>query len=156
MTLPKDPVPKVLILSKSSRPAVFCKHSTNNQNTCNNIRGFYTFQASDNSFHGPLKFKWLAHLLIPLTYHFEIVPNSKKLQDKWNVAVNPLPHMPILGSSNPAANKDICKKYGQIETQFSDWVEKIVGKEEIACNKQFLLFPHCFSKLSVADVSKWV
>ena len=37
--------------------------------------------------------------------------------------------------------------------QFSDSVENIVGKEEIACNalyKQFL-FPQCFQKLSVDD-----
>ena len=27
---------------------------------------------------------------------------------------------------------------------FSDWVENIVGKEEIACHEQFFLFPQCF------------
>ena len=36
----------------------------------------------------------------------------------------------------------------------SDWVENIVGKEEIACCKQYLLFPQCFQKLSVVDASK--
>ena len=40
--------------------------------------------------------------------------------------------------------------------QLSDWVENIVGKRKIAQNKQFLLFPQCFQKLSVADVSKRV
>ena len=40
--------------------------------------------------------------------------------------------------------------------QVSDWVEKIVRKEEIARYEQFLLFPQCFQKLSVADVLKWV
>ena len=40
--------------------------------------------------------------------------------------------------------------------QFSDWVENIVGKEEIACYEQFLLFPQCFQKLSVVGVLKWV
>ena len=40
--------------------------------------------------------------------------------------------------------------------QFSDWVENIVGKEEIACYEQFLLFPQCFQKLSVDDALKWV
>ena len=39
--------------------------------------------------------------------------------------------------------------------QLPDGIENIVGKEEIACNKQFLLFPLCFQKLSV-DVSKCV
>ena len=40
--------------------------------------------------------------------------------------------------------------------QLFDLVENIVGKEEIACYKQFLLFPQCFQKLSVVDVSKCV
>ena len=35
-----------------------------------------------------------------------------------------------------------------------DSVENIVGKGEIARYKQFLLFPQCFQKLSVADASK--
>ena len=39
--------------------------------------------------------------------------------------------------------------------QLSDWVENIVGKEEIARDEQFL-FPQCFQKLSVVDASKWV
>ena len=30
--------------------------------------------------------------------------------------------------------------------KFSKWVENIVGKGEIACYKQFLLFPQCFRK----------
>ena len=68
---------------------------------------------------------------------------------------NPLPHMPILGSSNSAEIKIWCQKYGQIGVQLSDWVENIVGKEEIARYKQFLLFPQCFQKLSVVDESKW-
>ena len=38
--------------------------------------------------------------------------------------------------------------------QLSDLVENIVGKGEIAGNKQFLLFPQCFQKLSVVDASK--
>ena len=29
--------------------------------------------------------------------------------------------------------------------------ENIVGKGEIACNKQFLLFPQCFQKTCTAD-----
>ena len=37
--------------------------------------------------------------------------------------------------------------------QLSDWVENIVGKGEIARYEQFLLFPQCFQKLFVADVS---
>ena len=40
--------------------------------------------------------------------------------------------------------------------KLSDWVENIVGKEEIARYEQFLLFPQCFQKLSVIDALKWV
>ena len=40
--------------------------------------------------------------------------------------------------------------------QFSDWVENIVGKEEIARYEQFLVFPQCFQKLSFFDVLKRV
>ena len=33
---------------------------------------------------------------------------------------------------------------------------KHVGKGEVACNEQFLLFPQCFQKQSVVDVLKLV
>ena len=38
--------------------------------------------------------------------------------------------------------------------QLSDCVENIVGKEEIAHQEPFLLFPQCFKKLSVVDATK--
>ena len=56
---------------------------------------------------------------------------------QFHLQLHALPHMPILGSSNSAA-------------------ENIVGKEEIALYEQFLLFPQCFQKLSVVDASKCV
>ena len=62
--------------------------------------------------------------------------------------------MPILGSFNSTVKKNMMSKYGQMGIQLSDVVENIVGKEEIARNKQFLLFPHCFEKVSVVDASK--
>ena len=40
--------------------------------------------------------------------------------------------------------------------QLSNLVKNIVGKEEIALNEQFLLFPQCFQMLSVVDASKLV
>ena len=67
-----------------------------------------------------------------------------------------LPDMLILGSSNPATNKDIMSKILTNRIQLSHWVENIVGKGEIAQYEQFLLFPQCFQKLSVFDASKWV
>ena len=39
---------------------------------------------------------------------------------------------------------------------FSDRVENIVRKEEIARYEQFLLFPQCFQKLSVVDALRCV
>ena len=38
--------------------------------------------------------------------------------------------------------------------QLSKRVENIVGKEEIACYKHFLLVPQCFPQLFVVNVSK--
>ena len=60
--------------------------------------------------------------------------------------VNSLPFMPILGSSNSAANKNMSKILTN-GVQLSDLVENIVGKGEIARCEQFLLFPQCFQKL---------
>ena len=40
--------------------------------------------------------------------------------------------------------------------QLSALLENIVGKGEIARHEQFLLFPQCFQKLSVAHVLKRV
>ena len=66
--------------------------------------------------------------------------------------------MPILGSSDSAAKKDMVSKILTkfMGIQFSDWVENIVGKGEIACYEQFLFFSQCFQKPSFVDVSKWL
>ena len=40
--------------------------------------------------------------------------------------------------------------------QFSDYVENIVGKEDIARYEQILLILQCFQKLSVVDTLKGV
>ena len=60
--------------------------------------------------------------------------------------------MPIVGSSYSTANKDMMSKIwtNRDTVNVSGRVENIVKKEE------FLLFPQCFQKLSVVDVSKWV
>ena len=52
-----------------------------------------------------------------------------------------MPVLPVLGSSNSAANKDMMVKNGQMGIQLSDWVEKnSVGKGENSP------FPAMFSK----------
>ena len=68
----------------------------------------------------------------------------------------PLPDMPILGFSNSSAKK---KRYDVKNMDKWDTIiqfENIVGKGEIACYEQFLLFPKCFQKLFVVDALKWV
>ena len=40
--------------------------------------------------------------------------------------------------------------------KFSKWVENAVGKGEIACYEQFLLFPQCFQKACFPQASKGV
>ena len=62
--------------------------------------------------------------------------------------------MQILGSTNSAANKNMLSKIWPNTVQLPDSLENMVGKEEIACFKQFLLFLECFQKLSVVDASK--
>ena len=65
----------------------------------------------------------------------------------------PLSDMPVLVSSNSAANKHVVsKEWTNGDTIIL--VENIVGKGEIARHEQFLLFPQCFQNLSVVDVSK--
>ena len=62
--------------------------------------------------------------------------------------------MPILGSSNTAANKNMMSKIWPNGVQLSDQVENIVGEDEIAHYKLFLLFPKCFQNLSLVYTSK--
>ena len=42
-------------------------------------------------------------------------------------------------------------KFDENAWKFSKWVENTVGKGEIACSKQFLLFPECFQNTCTAD-----
>ena len=62
--------------------------------------------------------------------------------------------MPILAFSNAAPNKNMMSEIWTNGVQLSDRVQNIVGKGEIAHYEQFLLFPQCFQKLSVVDMSK--
>ena len=62
--------------------------------------------------------------------------------------------MPILGSSNPAANKIMMSKIRTNAVQLSGWVEDIVGKREICLLRAISPFPTLFSKVSVVDASK--
>ena len=48
------------------------------------------------------------------------------------------------------------KDMWQMLIQFSDVVENIVGKEDIALYDHFFLFPECFQNMSVVDALKWI
>ena len=68
--------------------------------------------------------------------------------------VNPLPDNKILGWSKLKQFADDNFKLDENSRNFSKWVENTVGKGEIACYKQFLLFPQCFLKASFPGASK--
>ena len=48
----------------------------------------------------------------------------------------------------------VCRRHFKFDEngrEFSKWLENTVEKGEIACYKQFLLFPQCFQKTCAAD-----
>ena len=47
-------------------------------------------------------------------------------------------------------------KFDENGRKLPKWVENTVGKGEIACYKQFLLFPQCFQKACFPGASKGV
>ena len=49
------------------------------------------------------------------------------------------------------SNADDNFRFDKNGRKFSKWVENTVGNGEIACYKQFLLFPQCFQKSCTAD-----
>ena len=42
-------------------------------------------------------------------------------------------------------------KFVENGRKLSKWVENTVGKGEIACYEEFLLFPHCFQETCTAE-----
>ena len=71
-------------------------------------------------------------------------------------AFNPLPDMPILGSSKLKEFADDNFKFDENGRKLSKRVENTVGKGEIARYEQFLLFPQCFQKACFPEASKGV
>ena len=76
-------------------------------------------------------------LLFPKCFHSLFF----KVIQSWNCVVKskPFPKQEILGSSK-------LKEFAGDNFKFNenDRVENTVGKEEIACHEQLLLFPQCF------------
>ena len=69
---------------------------------------------------------------------------------------NPFPHNKILDSSKLKEFADYNFKFDKNGKKLPKWVENTVGKGEIACYKQFLLFPQCFQKAWFPRASKGV
>ena len=63
----------------------------------------------------------------------------------------PFPKQQIVDSSNLREFADDNFEFDENGVKFSKRLENIVGKEEIALYKQFLLFPQCFQKTCIAD-----
>ena len=61
---------------------------------------------------------------------------------------NPLPDNRILDWSKLKQFADNNFKFEENSRKFSKWVENTVGKGEITCYEQFLLFPQCFKRLA--------
>ena len=69
---------------------------------------------------------------------------------------NLLPDDKILDWSKLKQFADNNFKFDENSKKFSKRVENTVGKGEIACYEQFLLFPQCFQKASFPGASKGV
>ena len=101
------------------------------------IKGANLFPESTEKFKGTIDVWWIVHILDHINLTLDLTDQfwALRIQQQINIW---------------------CQQYWQLGVQFSDWVENIVGKEEIARYKQFLLFLQCFQKLSVVDALKWV
>ena len=56
---------------------------------------------------------------------------------------------------SPSRIERVCSwQFDENGCEFSKRVEKAVGKGEIACYEQFLLFQQCFQKICIADPQK--
>ena len=62
----------------------------------------------------------------------------------------------ILDSSKLKEFADDNFRFDENGSKLSKWIENIVGKGEVARNKQFLLFPQCFQKACFPGASKGV
>ena len=69
---------------------------------------------------------------------------------------SPITRRQILDCSKFKESADDNLKFYENNQKFSKWIENIVGKGEIACYEQFLLFPQCFQNVCFPGASKGV
>ena len=72
------------------------------------------------------------------------------------ILINSLPDDKILDRSKLKQSADDNSKFHEKRRKLSKRVENTVGKGEIACYVQFLLFPQCFQKACFPGASKGV
>ena len=72
------------------------------------------------------------------------------------MGLSPITRQQILDSSKLKEFADDNFKLDENGRKLSNWVENTAGKGEIARYEQFLLFPQCFQKASLAGASKGV
>ena len=70
--------------------------------------------------------------------------------------INPFPDDKILDRSKLKLSAGNSFTFDENSRKFSKRVENTVGKGEIACYEQFLLFPQCFQQARFPEASKGV
>ena len=88
----------------------------------------------------------------------EVKPLSfgKELKYMTYESINPLPDDKFLDASKLREFADDNFKFEENGINLSKQVENTVGKGEIACYEQFLLFPQCFQNACFPEASKGV
>ena len=76
--------------------------------------------------------------------------------NRLSALVNPLPDYKILDWSKLKQSADDNFEFDVNSRKDSKVVENTVGKGDIACYEQFLLFPQCFQKACFPGASKGV
>ena len=90
-------------------------------------------------------------------YHSHIdtngnIPASLNLSNIGRANDRLIPSRQILDSSKLKDFADYNFKLDENDRKFSKGIENTQGKEEIARNEQFILFPQCFQKTCTADM----
>ena len=94
---------------------------------------------------------------MPLLLHNNsIIPGGQIRKSNPTIFVNPLPDDKFLDSSKLKEFADHNFSFDENGRKLFKGVENTVGKGEIACYDQFLLFPQCFQKACFPGASKGV
>ena len=70
----------------------------------------------------------------------------------YAIFIQPFPKRQVLDSSKLKQFADDNFEFDKNGSKFSKQVENTLGKGEIVCYEQFLLFPQCFQRTCTADM----